>query len=277
MTFQVVTGNPPLLDEVVWYLDGELLKHLPECNGTDGEENLCNEVDPSMLLLQDTTKSFHGNYSCKGKNVAGWGDESSKTELVVNYPPGPAKLTYSPWRVVKGKSLVLTCSIEEKGRPEVHRFRWHRGGRPVADIVSARWTIDPVTLDHRTAFSCRGASAGGEGPPATLSLDVLAPPSFKYAMNHYSGALYKSQNISLSCTVECAPLCSVQWLKDGRLIDEKDERYYIVARNIEPQVNRNDFEATESTLVCTTGERPSDLTVNTFPATSSLEPKLGGV
>ncbi|RVE43417.1 hypothetical protein evm_011931, partial [Chilo suppressalis] len=121
LTCEVVTGNPALLDEVIWYLDGEVLKHLPECNGTDGEENLCNEVDPSMLLLQDTTKSFHGNYSCKGKNVAGWGEESSKTELVVNYPPGPASLTYSPWRVVKGKSLVLSCSIQEKGRPEVHR------------------------------------------------------------------------------------------------------------------------------------------------------------
>lgn len=46
-------------------------------------DNLCNEVDPSMLLLQDTTKSFHGNYSCKGKNSAGWGPESRKTELVV--------------------------------------------------------------------------------------------------------------------------------------------------------------------------------------------------
>ncbi|KAJ0170414.1 hypothetical protein K1T71_013785 [Dendrolimus kikuchii] len=118
---EVVSGNPPLLDEVIWYLDGEVLKHLPDCNGTDGDDNLCNEVDPSMLLLQDTTKSFHGNYSCKGKNYAGWGNESQKTELVVNYPPGPAKLTYSPWRVVKGKSLVLSCSIKERGRPEAHR------------------------------------------------------------------------------------------------------------------------------------------------------------
>ncbi|XP_028179374.1 uncharacterized protein LOC114366644 [Ostrinia furnacalis] len=248
LTCEVETGNPPLLDEVIWYLDGEVLKHLPECNGTDGDENLCNEVDPSMLLLQDTTKSFHGNYSCKGKNYAGWGNESSKTELVVNYPPGPAKLTYSPWRVVKGKSLVLSCSIKEKGRPEVHRFRWHRGGRPVPDIVSQNWTIDPVTLDHRTTFSCRGSNAGGEGELASVAIDVLAPPSFKYAMNHYSGALYKSQNISLSCTVECAPLCSVQWLKDGQVIDEKNDRYYVVTRKIEPQVNRNDFEATESTL-----------------------------
>ncbi|KAG6439151.1 hypothetical protein O3G_MSEX000531 [Manduca sexta] len=81
---EVQSGNPPTLDEVVWYLDGELLKHLPDCNNTDAEENLCNEVDPSMLLLQDTTKSFHGNYSCKGKNFAGWGNESAKTELIVN-------------------------------------------------------------------------------------------------------------------------------------------------------------------------------------------------
>ncbi|CAH2098777.1 unnamed protein product [Euphydryas editha] len=247
LTCEVEFGNPPLLDEVVWYLDGELLKHLPECNGTD--DTLCNEVDPSMLLLQDTTKSFHGNYSCKGKNYAGWGNESEKTELVVNYPPGPAKLTYSPWRVIKGKSLVLSCSIQEKGRPETHRFRWTRGGRAVSDIVSANWTIDPVTLDHRTTFTCRGISAGGEGPPASVSVDVLAPPSFKYAMNHYSGALYKSQNISLSCTVECAPLCTVEWLKDGQRIDpEKTDKYYVVERKIEPQVNRNDFEATESTL-----------------------------
>ncbi|KAJ0170416.1 hypothetical protein K1T71_013787 [Dendrolimus kikuchii] len=129
------------------------------------------------------------------------------------------------------------------------KFRWSRGGRVVSDIVSQNWTIDPVTLDHRTNFSCRGINAGGEGEGATTSIDVLAPPSFKYAMNHYSGALYKSQNISLSCTVECAPLCSVQWLKDGQVIDpEKTDRYYVVERKIEPQVNRNDFEATESTL-----------------------------
>lgn len=47
-------------------------------------ESLCSDVEPSILLLQDTTKSFHGNYSCKGKNLAGWGTESEKTELAVN-------------------------------------------------------------------------------------------------------------------------------------------------------------------------------------------------
>lgn len=50
--------------------------------------------------------------------------------------------------------------------------------------------------------------------------------------------------------MECAPLCTVEWLKNGVLIDpQKTDRYHIVNRTIEPQVNRNDFEATESTLV----------------------------
>lgn len=42
----------------------------------------------------------------------------------------------------------------------------------------------------------------------------------------------------------------MEWLKDGQRIDpEKTDKYYVVERKIEPQVNRNDFEATESTLV----------------------------
>ncbi|KAI8433698.1 hypothetical protein MSG28_015693 [Choristoneura fumiferana] len=92
LTCEVADGNPRILDEVTWYLDGEVLKKLPECNN-ETDKALCDEVDPSMLLLQDTTRN----------------------------PPGPAKLVYSPWRVVKGKSLILTCSIEELGRPETNR------------------------------------------------------------------------------------------------------------------------------------------------------------
>lgn len=37
LTCEVDAGNPELLDEVIWYLDGEVLKHLPECNGSIDE------------------------------------------------------------------------------------------------------------------------------------------------------------------------------------------------------------------------------------------------
>lgn len=74
-----------------WYLDGEILKELPECNYTHynefggGEGNggpFCS-VDPSILSLEGVTESFAGNYTCQGMNIAGWGPESEPKELIV--------------------------------------------------------------------------------------------------------------------------------------------------------------------------------------------------
>jgi hypothetical protein len=52
LTCEVETGNPPVLDEVIWYLDGEVLKHLPECNGTEGE----GMVSIYLYFLNDYTE-----------------------------------------------------------------------------------------------------------------------------------------------------------------------------------------------------------------------------
>jgi hypothetical protein len=85
----VEQGNPPTLLAVRWYLDGELLKELPDCGpappspapGNDSA-TFC-DIDPSKLLLEFVGRSFHGNYSCEGMNEAGWGPLSSDEELVV--------------------------------------------------------------------------------------------------------------------------------------------------------------------------------------------------
>lgn len=69
------------------------------------------------------------------------------------------------------KIYILMCTQIPTNHP--YRYRWYRGGRPVTDIVSQNWTIDPVTLDHRTNFSCRGINAGGEGEAAFVNIDVL--------------------------------------------------------------------------------------------------------
>jgi hypothetical protein len=77
---QVEAGNPDTLLSVKWFLDGQLLKELPDCNSTNS--TFC-DLDPSKLLLEEVTRSFHGNYSCIGKNEAGWGPLSEDTELIV--------------------------------------------------------------------------------------------------------------------------------------------------------------------------------------------------
>lgn len=89
MINQVVNGYPPVLLGVRWYLDGELLKELPDCPVNETitafsmyDEDLC-DVDPSKLLLEYVGRSFQGNYSCEGMNAAGWGPSSDVVTLVI--------------------------------------------------------------------------------------------------------------------------------------------------------------------------------------------------
>lgn len=117
----VVQGNPSTLLKVRWFLDGQLLKELPECEQDENDEDSLCEVDPSKMLLQNVGRDFHGNYSCEGYNAAGWGDVSNEAELIVFYEPGNASLTYFPPIPVKRKSVTFTCGVEDGGNPPATR------------------------------------------------------------------------------------------------------------------------------------------------------------
>ena len=80
----VLSGNPSTLTGVRWYMDGDLLKELPQCDYTaeDEDDYLC-DVDPDKLLLEHVSRLFHGNFSCVGINEAGWSQMSPGIELEV--------------------------------------------------------------------------------------------------------------------------------------------------------------------------------------------------
>lgn len=100
LTCEVVDGNPMTLTTVRWFLDGDLLKELPDCsrnssgasegasststNGilVDEISTFC-DIDPSKLLLEAVGRSFNGNYACEGRNDAGWGNRSASAPVVV--------------------------------------------------------------------------------------------------------------------------------------------------------------------------------------------------
>ncbi|XP_063245039.1 hemicentin-1 [Bacillus rossius redtenbacheri] len=247
---RVESGNPDLLAGVRWYLEGELLKELPVCEGggNDTAQMFC-DVDPSRLMLENVERDFHGNYSCEGRNEAGWGPVSPEQELVVYYPPGPASLVYSPPSVVKKGSVTLNCSVEERGFPETSTFRWLRGSHHVQDATAPALTIQPVTLETQSNFTCLAYNEGGEGEPATAFIRVLAPPVFIERPPLYYGALMGARNVSVSCRVECSPLCAVRWYKDGVLLDESSPRYTVIDAVLPADGRSNDFESTLSTLV----------------------------
>ena len=58
-----------------------------------------------------------------------------------------------------------------------------------------------------------------------------------------------TSNISLSCQVECKPLCRIFWLKDGAPIGDDDVSYSMTHMEWEKNYAKNDFQSVSSTLV----------------------------
>lgn len=253
LTCNVLRGNPSVLQKVRWYLDGQILKELPECppdaadaDGDSGDP-LCG-VNPHVLLLENVGREFLGNYSCEGFNAAGWGRRSRNMPLQVHYEPGNASLVARPPLATKKRSVTFTCTVDDLGNPRATRYRWLRGGSAVMDVITPVWTVDPVGLDSRTNFSCYAYNEGGRGQLATVQLDVLAPQAFIQKLHPYTGALYTSERVQLQCRVECVPECTVDWFKDGVGIDPRNERYYVRSTYMQAEPAVGDFESVLSVL-----------------------------
>ena len=65
-------------------------------------------TDTSKIILVSVRRSFHGNYSCQGRNRAGWGPESEPRQLKVLYPPRGAILTHKPAIIRKGAAFEVS-------------------------------------------------------------------------------------------------------------------------------------------------------------------------
>ncbi|XP_066154008.1 uncharacterized protein nrm [Euwallacea fornicatus] len=248
----VTSGNPSTLSKVRWFLDEKLLKELPECNYTskhDSRGPFCG-VDPSIFNLEKVNQTFAGMYTCQGENVAGWGTISEPVELVVYYPPSKPKLRSYPTKVIKGSELNLECKVESSGRPDNVTYIWYRGSHQMTEVTSSKLKIVPVGLETNSNFTCIAVNEGGQSEPATLFINVNAPPALFDRLKPYQGILYSSQHINLTCRVECSPLCSIIWKKNGRIIDfKKNLLYYNKTVIHEPDLRKNIFESVESTLI----------------------------
>lgn len=88
-------------------------------------------------------------------------------------PPGETSLIYWPNQVKKKGSVTLMCSVKDEGRPPGPTYQWLRGGHVIHDVKTANWTIDPVTLETESNFTCIAENDGGLSVPATVAFKVL--------------------------------------------------------------------------------------------------------
>lgn len=239
---KVIVGNPPVLDKVFWFLDGGLLKELPDCSN----EALC-DVDPDVLILENVGRTFLGNYSCQGMNTPGIGPRSADNDLIVYYEPGNATIVHYPLIATKDKSISFFCSIDDGGSPNATTYSWFQGDKQLP-FTTAMITLDDIGLHSRTNYTCYAFNVAGKGISSTIELDVRAAPAFIQELQNLTVFLFTSRDISLTCRVECVPACSIDWFKNGVGIDKSDEKYSISESYLPADYEAGDFESVISEL-----------------------------
>lgn len=77
-----------------------------------------------------------------------------------------------------------------------------------------------------------------------------APPTFIVRLPPYFGTVMTSQQIQVTCRVECSPICSIEWEKNGRRLETGPySKYYVENIVIPPDTRTNDFQSVQSTLI----------------------------
>lgn len=83
---------------------------------------------------------------------------------------------------------------------------------------------------------------------------ISAPPNFISALSNYHDVPLNAKEISLSCHVECDPICNVNWRRNGIPVDlnnEDDEflKFYTIQNTELPaDPANNQFKSIVSTL-----------------------------
>ena len=63
---------------------------------------------------------------------------------------------------------------------------------------------------------------------------------------------------SLTCQLECSPLCGLEWLVDGQLVGEEEEKYTVEEEIVEEEEEINQFTGVKSALTWHQLERTND-------------------
>jgi len=261
----IVDGNPLVLTKVSWFLNGDLVRELPdpECHEllgieseemvmeellvNEGDSSLLCDIDPTELILQDVERDLDGNYTCIGSNSAGEGTESEPERLVINYLPGEATLIQNEEFPIKGGSIVMTCLVEEMGEPEASEYLWKQGNE-ILDERSENLTLSDIGLASQENFSCSAVNEIGAGESDTLQLEVFVPPTFIETLPKETSFLSNEEDLSLMCQVECAPFCSIVWLKNDEIISDDEDIYSIEESVVPENIETNTFASVLSRL-----------------------------
>ena len=162
-------------------------------------------------------------------------------------PDIPTKIIQKPDTVFKGDKVTLECSVEGD-RPSNITYVWLKNKHRLLDVHTSKWTIKQASVQLRKNISCFGTSGKRTSTPAKFSADIKARANFLTKPSPYTGVLKSSRFVSLTCRIECSPLCPILWITKDQVIST--DALYNISRTEHPaDFLLNDFESVESTLV----------------------------
>jgi len=260
----LVDGNPL---EGEFIMEEEAVEHnvSEEEMEEDEESNQFSSILSTLTWQQLKNIEDDFNMTCRAKVDEEGDDEKdlvfSTTTVSVHYLPGASELVIEDGSdLVKGNNALLECLLEDLGKPEVTEYHWTKDGEELEE-VSSMLNLTSLGVASQGNYTCAGVNHLGAGQPQSLFLDITAPPHLIEGPSDFTGVVV-GEETSLKCHVECSPLCGIEWLVDGELVDEtvvEDEGgsgdgqlsiggYTVEMEDLEEDEEKNQFSSVISTL-----------------------------
>ena len=234
MICEITDGNPQNITKVRW------LKN---------EDELVNETSQKEIVWLNVERNLAGNYTCKAQNDAGWSEASEKVEIDVNYLPGKAYIRQINGKyAIKNHNLTLECVVLEMGQPLAIEYQWSHDNLIIQNEIDSILHLTNINLKNRGNISCAAVNKLGIGPKGFFQLDPFASPDLIESLPPAVGTIFNASYFSLSCRVECFPICNITWKKDKDTIE--NSIYYQVKNSVLPEEDdSNRFTSVISTLI----------------------------
>ncbi|TDH08782.1 hypothetical protein EPR50_G00101320 [Perca flavescens] len=179
-------------------------------------------AEGQMLEIQGSEVSDTGQYVCKATNVAGQVDKNFHLNIYV--PPsidGPAEGS-----VVETISNPVTFACDATGIPPPS-LTWLKNGRPIENSESlemhifsggSKLQIARSQLSDSGTYTCVASNVEGKARKS-YHLTIQVPPSISGSELPSEMGVLLNETIQLVCRARGTPTPTIQWLKDGEVIN----------------------------------------------------------
>ncbi|KAI3368574.1 hypothetical protein L3Q82_025583, partial [Scortum barcoo] len=198
---------------ITWYKNGRMVTE---------SANLRILAEGQMLEIKGSEVSHTGQYVCKATNVAGQVDKNFHLNIYV--PPsidGPAEES-----VVETISNPVTFACDGTGIPPPS-LAWLKNGRPIENSESlemhifsggSKLQIARSQLSDSGTYTCVASNVEGKARKS-YHLTIQVPPSISGSDLPSEMGVLLNESIQLVCRAQGTPTPSIQWLKDGEVIN----------------------------------------------------------